>query len=378
MKKKYIIIIIITLVLLLTGGIVFYILSNNQNTKNKQNTTKKDIAIQEQLQNVIEGKENFIDWNGKERNIFDKLKKEELPENITPEEEEYENLENRIINKYCLIDINDDGLGELLASIPSNNDFNIYLLLYRENGKNYGYITSSENITDIKTDGSFNGINEESESGYFQFVFNNGQITTKSLASKDGNSYTIDGVIAFKNSYEKFERKFIKKESVKWLDYNYKNEDKLKENFNSKYEIDNKGIYEVTAGDIKFTFSTEEQVENLAEKVFSNEAKLFYYTNTGITGIFCNIEDEITEETIPYIQYPLSVIDKETQTLSVLIEKEESEIETYIFTFNENKIVYDTHEIIHNISELDSILSYYSKEENPEQPTQDDNSIQEK
>ena len=136
----------------------------NTGTVNEGNTAKYELT------DILNNKISFTDESGKSVYLKN-YRSEKYPDlQITPE-------------KYAIIDLDNDGLNELVLYASPN--FGLYLVFHEYNGVIYSFEFVERTMIDLKQDGSFIQSSGASINSYVTLKFSKDKYTIKELKSFD-------------------------------------------------------------------------------------------------------------------------------------------------------------------------------------------------
>ena len=146
-------------------------------------------------------KQKFVDENNNE--IY--LKDFKIVDNQTAE-----------VDKYTLVDLNKDGIKELV--IYTTSDYGAYIILHYEDNKIYGYMIGVRSLETLKTDGSFIGSSGANSNEYSTITFNKNSYTihTEAVYDETNKVYKIDNADVSQNEAKDYVENWNKKEDVTW------------------------------------------------------------------------------------------------------------------------------------------------------------------
>ena len=135
---------------------------------------------------------------------------------ITDDEQEDVELE---ILKWCEVDMDSDGVTELLIKLSTSN----ILLFHSENNIVYGYAFPYRGMKNTKTDGTFEGSGSAADTyiGKVRFEDNNcfyDEIGAPELLDNQKSIYRLDKNNSTKSKFLLFLEEQDKKEDVLWND----------------------------------------------------------------------------------------------------------------------------------------------------------------
>ncbi len=128
----------------------------------------------------------------------------------------YDNENMREIEKYCFVNLDQEGENELVALTKSNSGY--YLILHYDNDEVYGYFITDRGIINIKADGTSASTGGAYTYGYNLYKFNKEKYETIQLAHKDYENYIVDNQSATKEQFEEFEKNQNLKQDIEWIE----------------------------------------------------------------------------------------------------------------------------------------------------------------
>lgn len=176
---------------------------NNAQENNKSgNISNNEVNTKQILLNVINNKQKFLDENNKE--VF--LKDFKVIDN-----------QNAEVDKYAFIDMDKDGIEELIIYTTSDNG--TYVMFHYENSKVYGYRLGTLSLENLKTDGTFMENNGDNYVEYLRMTFNKNSyfIKKEAVYDKKNKDYEIDNTSVSKEDIEEYVDNWNKKENASWI-----------------------------------------------------------------------------------------------------------------------------------------------------------------
>ena len=142
------------------------------------NTINYQPDIKSELKKVINNERSFITEGGYEVLFKD-----------------YEIIDGKYeINSFTYIDLDDDGVEELVTLI---SDYLVYMIFHYEEGNIYGYMLGIHMFEELKTDGTFMGSSGSNDNEYLRISFDkntykleNIAITEQEFEKKENNTFT--------------------------------------------------------------------------------------------------------------------------------------------------------------------------------------------
>ncbi len=162
---------------------------------------------------VLNNQRCFVTENG--RSIYIKDYVNNWIDNSEPFEAE--------VLSYAVVDFDDDGENEIVASIktdPRPNYVCLFVLHY--DGQDvWGFMFGVRELHDLKTDGSFISTGGAGTHFYCRLSFENNQRNISYLAVKDdmGYRYEINGNICTVDEVDQYIREWESKEAVPWISF---------------------------------------------------------------------------------------------------------------------------------------------------------------
>lgn len=125
--------------------------------------------------------------------------------------------ETPVITKYALVDLNNDGLQEMVAY--ASQDYDFYIIFYKQKESFYSFEMTEREMVDLKQDGTFMQSESALISKYVQLSFDSDPPITIEKAYKNDidNIYRIDGSDVTNDEFNNYESSFKKKHSVNWI-----------------------------------------------------------------------------------------------------------------------------------------------------------------
>lgn len=131
--------------------------------------------------------------------------------------------ETPVITKYALVDLNNDGLQEMVAY--ASQDYGFYIIFYKQKESFYSFEMTEREMVDLKQDGTFMQSESALISKYMQLSFDSDPPITIEKAYKNDidNIYRIDDSDVTYDEFNNYENSFIDKVSVDWIYFESKN-----------------------------------------------------------------------------------------------------------------------------------------------------------
>lgn len=212
--KKFLIIICV-IIALAVGGLFIYKNYNNSNLENNVENNKvniyenedlnMDVDINTRLFDVMNSCITFIDSTNN-RVMFNEYK--------------ISNEEKAVPSKYAYVDLDNDGIEELV--VLTTSDYGAYIILKYQDNDIYGHMIGIRSFEKLKVDGSFIGSSGANNNEYLTITFNENKYSLNKEAVFDENNqiYQIKGKDVTKDEINTFVEEWNKKENVKWIEYN--------------------------------------------------------------------------------------------------------------------------------------------------------------
>lgn len=212
--KKFLIIICVIIALAI-GGVFIYKRYNNSNLENnvennnvniyENEDLNMDLDINTRLFDVMNSCITFIDW-ANNRVMFNEYK--------------ISNEEKAVPSKYAYVDLDNDGIEELV--VLTTSDYGAYIILKYQDNDIYGHMIGIRSFEKLKVDGSFIGSSGANNNEYLTITFNENKYSLNKEAVFDENNqiYQIKGKDVTKDEINTFVEEWNKKENVKWIEYN--------------------------------------------------------------------------------------------------------------------------------------------------------------
>ncbi len=182
--------------------------------KNVENVISKE---SEMLLSVLDNKAKFITGKGKEVYL-----KDYKPYYVS-ENQDYEKEDEFIPDKYTFVDMDSDGVEELIVS--ASPELYDYLILRTENNKIYGYSFEYNGLQNLKKDGSFRTFNGSYVSNFLTLSFKKEKYTETKFAEykvwEDGvggikNESTINGKAVTYDEIKQFQTDWQNRPNAEW------------------------------------------------------------------------------------------------------------------------------------------------------------------
>ncbi len=135
--------------------------------------------------------------------------------------------ETPVIEKYTLIDLDNDGSKELVAYTSQNHGF--YIIFYKYEKNFYSFEKTEREFIDLKDDGTFMQSESALISKYLKLSFENNSpiITEKAYKNDIDNIYRINNAEVSYDTLKNYENSFRNKSSAEWIYLESKNSDNL-------------------------------------------------------------------------------------------------------------------------------------------------------
>lgn len=321
MKRKKLLVTLFSLMLLLSGCTF---------SKNAYDDKKKT-SIDDILIEVVQNKRSFV-----------------TEQKQTAYLNNYSSYGSLNVEKYTLIDIDDDGENELL--LLTDSTYLDYLLFNYEKEIIYSYEITLRNITSIKSDGTNTWSSGSDVFGIARLYFDEGTYHFKELATRNGNEYFIDEKKVSSSEFQSYYVDYLNKEYAKWEIDNIEWMEKILLDF---YKFEKIESYKVDTPSLTFVFMPNFQIENLEKDLLQSNNKIYYVDSNGKENqIYIYESGEVLENNDTMISKETAgVYDVNSHYIAVLIPHIDK-IKAYYFKFEEDKIVYKKVKEITSMNEV--------------------------
>lgn len=212
--KKFLIIICV-IIALAVGGLFIYKNYNNSSLENN---------VQNNSINIYENEDLNIDVDINTR-LFDVMNScitfiDSTNNRVMFNEYKISNEEKAVPSKYAYVDLDNDGIEELV--VLTTSDYGAYIILKYQDNNIYGHMIGIRSFEKLKVDGSFIGSSGANNNEYLTITFNENKYSLNKEAVFDENNqiYQIKGKGVTKDEINTFVEEWNKKENVKWIEYN--------------------------------------------------------------------------------------------------------------------------------------------------------------